>query len=81
MKKDIYEKMALYAVKYSKAIAAEQYRHSKDEEKCAMTEHRYGDIRGRYVIYRGETATVDNIQYLNVEEYLKTLGALAGATR
>ena len=25
-----------------------------DEEKCRLTSHRYGDIAGRYVIYRGE---------------------------
>ena len=24
-----------------------------DAEKCAMTSHRYGEITGRYVIYRG----------------------------
>ena len=63
----------LYEVKYSKERVPEQYRHLKDEQKCAMTSHRYGNITGRYVIYRGESARVDDIQYLNVEEYLKTL--------
>ena len=43
------------------------------EEKCAMTSHRYGDITGRYVIYRGDSAEVDGVHYLNVEEYLKSL--------
>ena len=42
--------------------------------KYAMTSHRYGDIAGKYVIYRGEAAESDGIQYLNVEEYLKSLG-------
>ncbi len=63
----------IYEVKYSKEQVAEQYRHLKDEKKCAMTSHRYGDIAGRYVIYRGENEEVDGIQYLNVEEYLKSL--------
>ena len=51
----------------------EQYRHITNEEKCAMTSHRYGEITGRYVIYRGDSAEVEGIQYLNVEEYLKFL--------
>ena len=63
----------IYEIKYSKEQIPEQYRHMKDEDKCAMTIHRYGDITGRYVIYRGENAKPDGIQYLNVEEYLKSL--------
>lgn len=63
----------IYEIKYSKERACEQYRHINDEEKCAMTPHRYGNITGRYVIYRGENAEMDTIQYLNVEDYLKSL--------
>ena len=63
----------IYEVKYSKEQVSEQYRHIRDEEKCAMTSHRYGNITGRYVIYRGESVEVDGVQYLNVEEYLKSL--------
>ena len=63
----------IYEVKYSKERVPEQYRHLKDDEKCSMTSHRYGDIVGKYVIYRGETAEYDGIQYLNVEDYLKSL--------
>lgn len=61
----------IFEVKYSKEQVKEQYRHLKDEAKCALTEHRYGDIVGRYVIYRGENMTVDEVQYVNVEEYLR----------
>ena len=63
----------IYEVKYSKEQVSEQYRHIINEEKCAMTSHRYGDITGRYVIYRGDGTEVDGVQYLNVEEYLKSL--------
>lgn len=63
----------IYEIKYSKERACEQYRHINDEEKCAMTIHRYGNITGRYVIYRGENTEMDTIQYLNVEDYLKSL--------
>lgn len=63
----------IYEVKYSKEQVSNQYRHLIDYEKCAMTTHRYGDIKGRYVIYRGEKMNVEGIQYLNVEEYLNSL--------
>ena len=63
----------IYEVKYSKEQVPEQYRHLNDDEKCSMTSHRYGDIVGKYVIYRGEPAECDGIQYLNVEDYLKSL--------
>ena len=42
----------IYEIKYSREAVKEQYRHLDDEEKCAMTTHRYGDIKGKYVIYR-----------------------------
>lgn len=63
----------IYEIKYSKERTREQYRHINDEEKCAVTTHRYGTITARYVIYRGENAEMDTIQYLNVEDYLKSL--------
>ena len=63
----------IYEVKYSKEQVAEQFRHLNDDEKCFMTSHRYGDIVGKYVIYRGEPAECDGIKYLNVEDYLKSL--------
>ena len=63
----------IYEVKYSKEAVKEQYRHLDDEVKCAMTTHRYGDIKRKYVIYRGENTSCGDIHYLNVEEYLKSL--------
>ncbi len=63
----------IYEVKYSKEVVDEQYRHLVNEEKCAMTAKRYGDIKGKYVIYRGEKTSCGEVNYLNVEEYLKSL--------
>ncbi len=63
----------IYEIKYSKEAVPLQYRHLADPEKCAETEHRFGVITGKYVIYRGDTAPSENISYLNVEEYLKSL--------
>lgn len=64
----------IYEIKYSSEQVAEQYRHLKNEEKCAMTAHRYGEIMGKYVIYRGESGKHGDVEYVNVEEYLKSLG-------
>ena len=50
-----------------------QYRHLIDGEKCVQTEHRYGPITGRTVLYRGENREMDGVQYWNVEEYLKNI--------
>ena len=54
-------------------IVDNQTRFLRDEDKCALVEHRFGIIKGKYVLYRGETTSVDGIQYMNVEEYLKAL--------
>lgn len=63
----------IYEIKYSKEIVPNQYRHLKDEKKCKDTAFRFGEIKGKYVIYRGDNAEANGIKYLNVEEYLKSL--------
>lgn len=63
----------IYEVKHSTEIASSQYRHLVDVEKCAQTEHRYGPIIGKFVLYRGENKVVEGIQYQNVEEYLRSI--------
>lgn len=57
----------------SKEAISQQYHHLIDKEKCAQTEHRYGPITGKFVLYRGKSQLVDDIQYQNVEEYLQSL--------
>ena len=63
----------IYEIKHSKEQAPEQYKNLIDEKKCHDTEFRYGQIVGKYVIYRGETTSFNGIEYRNVEEYLKSL--------
>ena len=63
----------IYEIKHSNEVVANQYRHLINIEKCAETEHRFGTITGRYVIYRGKATESDGVQYLNVEQYLKSL--------
>lgn len=63
----------IFEIKHSKEITPFQYRHLIDSEKCAQTEHRYGPITGKFVLYRGEDQILNGIQYQNVEEYLRNL--------
>ena len=63
----------IFENKHSREIAPFQYRHLIDSEKCAQTEHRYGPITGKFVLYRGEDQILNGIQYQNVEEYLRNL--------
>jgi len=71
----------IYEIKHSTEIVPQQCRHLLDEDKCKETEFRYGNITAKYVIYRGKTTDLkdadpeltENVKYLNVEEYLKSL--------
>lgn len=63
----------IFEIKYSTQIVEQQYQHLVNEEKCAQTEHRFGKIEGKYVIYRGLTQEVSGIHYVNVEEYLDNI--------
>lgn len=64
----------IFEIKHSEEAVSQQYRHLVNEEKCAQTEHRYGSITGKFVLYRGKSRMVDGILYQNVEEYLRNLG-------
>lgn len=63
----------IFEIKHSDQIVQQQYRHLIDEKKCSDTEHRYGTITDKYVLYRGKTQNIGVIQYKNVEEYLNNL--------
>ena len=65
----------IYEVKHSDKIVEQQTRFLRMEELNEITENRFGKITGKYVIYRGKTQDVDGIQYVNVEEYLNSLGS------
>ncbi|MCR5767277.1 MAG: AAA family ATPase [Lachnospiraceae bacterium] len=63
----------IYEIKYSKETVPDQYRHLISSEKCAETAFRFGKITRKAVIYRGENKSVENVEYINVEDYLKNL--------
>ncbi|MEE1126538.1 MAG: AAA family ATPase [Acutalibacteraceae bacterium] len=64
---------SIYEIKHSTKAVPEQYKHLVDKANCDETEFRFGNITGKYVIYRGESHETNGIQYLNVEEYLRNL--------
>lgn len=63
----------IFEIKHSTEVVPDQYRHLIDKRKCADTEHRYGTITGKTVLYRGKSQVIDGIRYKNVEEYLQKL--------
>ena len=64
----------VYEIKHSAERVPTQYRFLEDAEKLASVEFRYGRVKKKAVIYRGQSAILDNgIEYLNVEDYLKSL--------
>ena len=65
----------IYEIKHSAEAVPQQIRHLIDEKKCEQTEHRYGLITGKYVLYRGKEQVVQDVQYRNVETYLKEIKA------
>ena len=63
----------IFEIKHSTEVNPAQYRHLTDEEKCRQTEHRYGQITKKAVLYRGESHMEGDIEYINIEEYLCSL--------
>ena len=64
----------LYEIKHSKEVVQKQSSHLLNAEKCAIFEKRIAPIQEKHVLYRGDTCMTDwGIEYLNVEEYLKSL--------
>ena len=64
----------IFEIKHSTEIVPVQYRFLDDSQKLEAAEFRYGTIRRRCVIYRGEDMILENgVEYLNVEGYLKKL--------
>lgn len=63
----------LYEIKHSDKVNSKQYKYLLDEDKCNYIERIYGKIEEKYVLYRGKTKKVKDIQYINVEEYLLNL--------
>lgn len=61
----------IYEIKHSEEAVPEQYKNLADKEKCDATAFRFGEIKRKAVIYRGAGMRNGDIEYLNVEEYLR----------
>ena len=60
----------IYEIKHSDQAVPKQYKHLIDKTKCNAVAFRYGTITRKAVIYRGSSHQDNEIEYLNVEEYL-----------
>ena len=60
----------IFEIKHSTEADPNQTRHLLNPTKNSETEFRFGKIRSRNVIYRGDNRTISDVNYLNVEEYL-----------
>ena len=64
---------SVYQIKHSNKIVKEyQAQHLLDEDKCKTIEARYGEITGKYVLYRGKNEKFFDVEYLNVEKLLES---------
>ena len=64
---------SVYEIKHSTERHPSQPRHILDVEKRKLLERTYGTIAAAEVLYRGETGIFSDVQYRNVNEYLKSL--------
>lgn len=62
----------IYEIKHSNKISFDkQTKNLLNENKCKIIENQIGKIVKKGVLYRGKTQKVNNIEYINIEEYLK----------
>ena len=70
----IYDKASqncrIYEIKHSAKVNEKQTIHLRDVEKCQIVENRFGPISGKFVLYRGKDTFAEDVQYLNVENFL-----------
>ena len=67
---------SIFEIKHSSEEAPGQRRHLLNPDFRTMTEKMHGEIKGTYVIYRGEEKEVDGVEYLNVEHFLRALSSI-----
>lgn len=64
----------IYEIKHTDKALYEQTKHLIDEEKLIFTINQFGEIKNKYVLYRGNNMVNEmGIIYKNVSEYLKEL--------
>ncbi len=62
----------LYEIKHSSKMAYEnQTRYLNDEKIISLIEDQFGIVDSKIVLYKGEDTSLNNINYINVERFLK----------
>ena len=64
--------VSLYEIKHSIETDDMQTRHLVDESKVGLLSSAFGEIKSRNVLYRGPNQIKSGINYINVEDYLKS---------
>lgn len=64
----------IYEIRYDDKLINKKSSALFDKEKFTYINKKYGKIAGRYVIYLGESKTVDGVEYKNVEDFLLSIG-------
>ncbi|MBQ7995239.1 MAG: ATP-binding protein [Bacilli bacterium] len=64
--------VSLYEIKHSIETDDMQTRHLVDESKVGLLSSAFGEIKSRNVLYRGPNQVKSGINYINVEDYLKS---------
>lgn len=64
---------SLYEIKHGTAPAKEQCRHLLNEPECEKIRQLFGEITGKFVLYRGETKRAEwKVDYINACDFLIT---------
>lgn len=63
----------VFEIKYSSTIDKRQYAHLVNEDFVSVIEKAYYPIDKKIVLYKGQNSVIDDVIYLNVEEYLKSI--------
>lgn len=61
----------LFEIKHSNKIVKNQAKNLLDAKKTEIVQYRYGKIKKKYILYKGNDDRMDDIDYVNIEEYLK----------
>ena len=65
---------SIFEIKHSGERDDRQFRHLINPKFMKLTEDKFGKIKNKIVLYRGESVKLDNeIAYINVNEYLKNI--------
>lgn len=63
----------IFEIKYANKDNGAQYKYLTNESLIAEFEKKYYPVKEKIVLYRGENKQINDIKYLNVAEYLKSL--------